>query len=224
MPPTPPSPHILPPALNPLNQFAEISLATRGVAQSRNLDYITTYLRHLVANSPANTKTKTATSTTTTAPTTDLITPSNSPSPPLSSHISPGISGSSAKTSPSWRHVIVPPAAHTSSNPFGMAHRILAGNSNSNLPPQPAPEDLRVIGRRKMDFPLAAPDSTNANVTSLTSGSLGEVEDSEYPESVGGQSSYDGDRTHDAGLHECQECGKAYSTSSNLARHRQTHR
>ena len=242
MPPTPPSNHLLPPLLaqpviNPLNEFAEISLAASGfaMANSRNLSAIAAYAALMSRTLPAICHN-------------NELTPSNSPSPPPA-HVSP-VTGSAANNNTQTtrdllcmrrnKTAIVPPAAHVASNPFGLASRlnahlapVLAGNSNVSSPfcPQPtqsAPEDLRVVGRRKIDFPLASSPAVSASTAPDSTGSLGEVNDrgSEYADSLGGRSSNDGDRTlhGEGGHHECQECGKTYSTSSNLARHRQTHR
>ena len=101
-----------------------------------------------------------------------------------------------------------PPPAHRSSwiNPY-----------NSRLildPPQNAPEDLRVIAR-KIDF---QPDSNPAHENEVGSSEEGFSDD---------HSSSNGFNFRGSGrdeIHECSDCGKAYSTSSNLARHRQTHR
>ncbi len=250
MPPTPPSNNLLPPlpaqpVINPLNEFAEISLAASGFAtNSCNLSAIAAYAALMSRTLPAVCHN-------------NELTPSNSPSPPPA-HVSPvtcpaaAISSTANNNTQTTRDLlcmrrnktaIVPPAAHVASNPFGLASRlnghlapVLAGNSNlsspfcppSQLPAQSAPEDLRVVGRQKIDFPLAASPAISASTAPDSTGSLGEVDDrgSEYADSLGGRSSNDGDRTlhGEGGHHECQECGKTYSTSSNLARHRQTHR
>lgn len=68
-------------------------------------------------------------------------------------------------------------------------------------PPQTAPEDLRVVAKK---------DEIQAD--SSTSGDIIDDDLSVRSSDSGG------------GQHECPECGKTYSTSSNLARHRQTHR
>jgi predicted RNA-binding Zn-ribbon protein involved in translation (DUF1610 family) len=65
------------------------------------------------------------------------------------------------------------------------------------VPVQTAPEDLRVVAR-KLEFPSSSDDEQSVDM------------------SVSGNN-----REH---AFPCPECGKAYSTSSNLARHRQTHR
>ena len=70
--------------------------------------------------------------------------------------------------------------------------------------PQTAPEDLRVVAR-KIDFP------TTTQVSSGDADSSTASEDHDEAASNGS-------------LHDCPDCGKGYSTSSNLARHRQTHR
>jgi predicted RNA-binding Zn-ribbon protein involved in translation (DUF1610 family) len=112
--------------------------------------------------------------------------------------------------------IIQPPLAHASNNPYGIS-------SSLCTPVQTAPEDLRVVAR-KIDFPAAAAasaDSTGEDVASEYGDSLGEdrslsnEEISSHSRSINGES---------MGHHECPDCGKAYSTSSNLARHRQTHR
>ena len=80
-------------------------------------------------------------------------------------------------------------------------------------PPQTAPEDLRVVAR-KIDFPIV----TN---TTARDDSTGEED---YADSLGELPSSRSCSSDIGHAHECPECGKAYSTSSNLARHRQTHR
>ena len=111
-----------------------------------------------------------------------------------------------------------PPPAHISPsmtktpNPANLARAVTAlahHNFGFLPPPQTAPEDLRVVAK-KIDFPADSSTHSAAGELNL------ELEDSD-------------DQTKDStgsgsGHHECPDCGKAYSTSSNLARHRQTHR
>ena len=95
-----------------------------------------------------------------------------------------------------------PPPAH-SKTPLVMTKPPLALNNFGCFlpPPQTVPEDLRVVAR-KIEFPTLQQSADS------TAGDLEE----------------DFEETNDKGHHECPDCGKAYSTSSNLARHRQTHR
>ncbi|TRY71646.1 hypothetical protein TCAL_03127, partial [Tigriopus californicus] len=73
-------------------------------------------------------------------------------------------------------------------------------------PEQTVPEDLRVVSR-KLDFTPQSEGDETASVSGTSSVSGGQLE------IVDGNKSYG-----------CRDCGKSYSTSSNLARHRQTHR
>ena len=108
-----------------------------------------------------------------------------------------------------------PPPAHRASwiNPY-----------NSRLildPPQNAPEDLRVIAR-KIDF---QPDS-NPNLIPAHLKCENEVGSSEegFSDDHSSSNGFNFRTSSRDEVHECPDCGKAYSTSSNLARHRQTHR
>lgn len=150
---------------NPLNQFAEITLAASTRQEMLLAQYLHSRLQGLHH---------------------EMLTPSNSPSPPPA-HISP----LQRMTKPL--------------QPYGVLDLL--------PPPQTAPEDLRVVAR-KIDFPQVQADTTSPS----TAGDLDEMEDL-MAESV--KSSDSGGSHHQ---HECPECGKCYSTSSNLARHRQTHR
>ena len=91
-------------------------------------------------------------------------------------------------------------------------------------PPQTAPEDLRVVAR-KIEFPIVQADSstTPVGVALIEDDELIEDFDELGTESVHSQRSSDSGSGY-PGQHECPDCGKTYSTSSNLARHRQTHR
>jgi hypothetical protein len=106
-----------------------------------------------------------------------------------------------------------PPPAHRASwiNPY-----------NSRLildPPQNAPEDLRVIAR-KIDF-KPEPNSNPAHLNFEKEVGSSEEGFSDDHSSSNGFNFTSSGRDE---VHECSDCGKAYSTSSNLARHRQTHR
>ena len=88
-------------------------------------------------------------------------------------------------------------------------------------PPQTAPEDLRVVAR-KIEFPLVQGADSTAGEDIIEEED--DIEDfDEMTESIHSQRSSDSGGGF-GGQHECPDCGKAYSTSSNLARHRQTHR
>ena len=109
-------------------------------------------------------------------------------------------------------------------NPYGSMAR-----SRLDLlpPPQTAPEDLRVVAR-KIDFPGEEEDcSTGIAASNAVDSTVADYDSAgDYADSLGELLPRRNSIT-DEGLlntHECPECGKAYSTSSNLARHRQTHR
>ncbi len=144
------------------------------------------------------------------------LTPSISPSPPPA-HNSPAKAGSantftSVAAEPASPQA--PPPAHQS--PEKSARLLLpeAAVTIEMPPEQSVPEDLRVVAR-KLEF------------GQTISSSPAQEEDSDSIESSvdGGRSSLsDGRRCGKEGFFPCPDCGKAYSTSSNLARHRQTHR
>ena len=108
-------------------------------------------------------------------------------------------------------------------NPYGSMAR-----SRLDLlpPPQTAPEDLRVVAR-KIDFPGEEDCSTGIAASNAVDSTVADYDSAgDYADSLGELLPRRNSIT-DEGLlnaHECPECGKAYSTSSNLARHRQTHR
>ena len=155
------------------------------------------------------------------------LTPSSSPSPPMTS--SPPPAHSSPVHSPVVQHLrrssIVSSSSMTSSASSTSpppAHRSSWINHSRLVldPPQIAPEDLRVIAR-KIDFksdPISSRQIETPEVGSSEEGfsddqlSVGEMTSSQIRQSARDD------------VHECVDCGKAYSTSSNLARHRQTHR
>ena len=147
------------------------------------------------------------------------LTPSNSPSPPPA-HISPSV----------HRMTKPPAAASNLASAVSTAVTALAHHNFGFLPPpQTAPEDLRVVAR-KIDFPTAVavhqamlPLQSAAAVQADSTNSAGELLNLELEDSDD-QDSREKDSNESGGHHECPDCGKAYSTSSNLARHRQTHR
>ncbi len=150
---------------NPLNQFAEITLASH----KRNQELLLAqYLQRL-----------------------QELTPSNSPSPPPA-HVSP------------LQRFRKPPGGGAPLD-LGLVVDLLP-------PPQTVPEDLRVVAR-KIDFHQAQVQADSSTV--------GDLEDF-LEEDIRSNSDSSGGSNN--GLHECPDCGKCYSTSSNLARHRQTHR
>lgn len=112
-----------------------------------------------------------------------------------------------------------PPPAHISPSVHRMTKPPTAHHNFGFLPPpQTAPEDLRVVAR-KIDFPSqvalhSKPSAVNNAAPDSTAGEL-ELEDQDFALM---------EKEDKGGHHECPDCGKAYSTSSNLARHRQTHR
>lgn len=162
---------------NPLNQFADITLAASTRQEMLLAQYLHSRLQGLQGQQHHN-----------------ELTPSNSPSPPPA-HIS----------SPLQR---LKPLL----KPYGVMDLL--------PPPQTAPEDLRVVAR-KIDFPVQAADTT----TSPPRSAAGDLDDEQEMEDLMAESvkSSDSGGSH-CHQHECPECGKSYSTSSNLARHRQTHR
>ena len=147
------------------------------------------------------------------------LTPSSSPSPPMTSspppaHTSPVHSPAAAvqhlrrssivSSSSVTSSVASPPPAHRSS-------WIGEYKSRLDLDLESTAEDLRVVAR-KIDFatdPVPIPPASE----------VGSSED-DYP--LSGSEIRQSGRGEEQ--HECPDCGKCYSTSSNLARHRQTHR
>ena len=154
------------------------------------------------------------------------LTPSSSPSPPMTS--SPPPAHSSPVHSPVVQHLrrssIVSSSSMTSSvsstSPPPAHRSSWIGHSRLVLdPPQIAPEDLRVIAR-KIDF-----KSEQISLRQIEP-EVGSSEEgfSDDQLSVGEMTTSQIRQSARDDVHECVDCGKAYSTSSNLARHRQTHR
>jgi hypothetical protein len=210
---------------NPLSQLAEISLSMAGRQQAAH-NPLTFYPKSLLVQQaqlaslmwPSMAAAALAASYAK-----DLsLTPSSSPSPPVTSspppaHTSPvhspvvqhlrrsSIISSSSVTSSMTSAVSSPPPAHRSS---------WIGQYQPRLDLEAA-EDLRVVAR-KIDFksePLPLP------LPLYNPGS--DVGSSEEEFSLSGSEIRQAGRDD---IHECVDCGKCYSTSSNLARHRQTHR
>ncbi len=89
------------------------------------------------------------------------------------------------------------------------------------------PQDLRVAAK-KLEFPHhqqhhqqrqqqdLSDDAESQSCGSLSSGGADSLE----TRAAGGRGKFSAAE----GYFPCSDCGKAYSTSSNLARHRQTHR
>lgn len=67
-------------------------------------------------------------------------------------------------------------------------------------------------------------DRRKARKVSEKSGSSDELQATESDEAIYGLNHLDELNSSSEDIHNCPECGKKYSTSSNLARHRQTHR
>ena len=123
-------------------------------------------------------------------------------------------------------------------NPYGSINRLQIPRSNPRFelpPPQTAPEDLSVNKiARKLNFRETSYDGERKDIfarqdnlipqpqklllSNVYKTSLPQI--SSHRDSVESRSS----ESSTVGQHECQDCGKVYSTSSNLARHRQTHR
>jgi len=103
-----------------------------------------------------------------------------------------------------------PPPAHSSPTPTDLSGYLASGvHGIPVLPPQDAPLDLRVVSR-KLDFPPIVPQVIDQRRDSIGTDS-GESE------------SYFSEEERRP-TYSCEECGKGYSSSSNLARHRQTHK
>lgn len=167
------------------------------------------------------------------------LTPSSSPSPPMMTSSSPPPAHTSPVHSPVVQHLrrssmtssITSSGSATSSPPPAHRSSWMHHPYNSRFvlePPQNAPEDLRVIAR-KIDFQS---DSKSTSRPDLVQSSMmkhdpeiGSSEESDGHSSQGEISNpFDFRQSSRDDVHECSDCGKAYSTSSNLARHRQTHR
>ena len=123
-------------------------------------------------------------------------------------------------------------------NPYGSINRLQIPRSNPRFelpPPQTAPEDLSVNKiARKLNFRetsyggdrkdiFAKQDSLIPQPQKLL---LSNVYKTSLPQISSNRDSVESRSSESStvGQHECQDCGKVYSTSSNLARHRQTHR
>jgi len=102
-----------------------------------------------------------------------------------------------------------PPPAHLSPTPTDLPGYLSSGVNNISVPPpQESPLDLRVV-TRKLDFPPVLDQRRDSIGT-------------DSGESVESESYYSEEERRPA--YSCEECGKGYSSSSNLARHRQTHK
>jgi len=102
-----------------------------------------------------------------------------------------------------------PPPAHLSPTPTDLPGYLSSGvNSISVPPPQESPLDLRVVSR-KLEYPPVLDQRRDSIGT-------------DSGESVESESYYSEEERKPA--YSCEECGKGYSSSSNLARHRQTHK
>ena len=108
-----------------------------------------------------------------------------------------------------------PPPAHSSPSP---PLDISASPFSKMLlvPPQESPLDLRVERREEEELPLSGPsflDVRRDSVGTDSGESSGSEADCEVKKNSNGPTGFT-----------CSDCGKSYSSSSNLARHRQTHR
>ena len=156
----------------------------------------------LLGSSPSPSPSPTGTTTTAS---------SSSPSPPPA-HLSPV-----KTTSTITRVENHPPPAHLSPKRF----RTAATPVSSFYPfEQTVPEDLSISSSsaaRKLDFP-AVDGSNSGDSDSLCGSSNGDGNSSFLRHRSSSSSSSSEYKYH------CPDCPKSYSTSSNLARHRQTHR
>ena len=125
-------------------------------------------------------------------------------------------------------------------NPYGSVKRLQLNQPSlvpQLPPPQSVPEDLTInkIARR-LDFKESSQCneifrkmnslSTDNIFTQPEELTFNTVLQTSLPLKSVDRNSVESRRSSDSisGQHECQDCGKIYSTSSNLARHRQTHR
>lgn len=86
----------------------------------------------------------------------------------------------------------------------------------------------KIFDRKKIQRGLTKNAQTPASVSNhigpLTDGSMSDVERKSSTSTSGYISDASGSMLQGDDVHTCPDCGKRYSTSSNLARHRQTHR
>jgi len=102
-----------------------------------------------------------------------------------------------------------PPQAHLSPTPMDLPGYLSSAVNNISIPPpQDSPLDLRVVSRQ-LDFPPSTIDQRRDSIGTNS----GESE-----------SYYSGEEEERRPAYSCEECGKGYSSSSNLARHRQSHK
>ena len=124
----------------------------------------------------------------------------------LNSFLYPNLSISpSSSPSPPPAHSSPSPPLDISINPF---------TKMMILPPQDTPLDLRVERREEEDRPTSGPSFLDVRRDSVGTDS---------GESSGSEADCEVKKNSGSGF-TCSDCGKSYSSSSNLARHRQTHR
>ena len=191
------------------NSFSLEALMLRQFNSAAAISPAASMLRHLL------------TTTTTQMPVAAApMSPSLTPSPPPLASTRPALPSPAASRSSSgdWTS---PSEFHSSLQP---SHTAVYPNSNFRsfpvyaTPPQTAPEDLSVSRKEEEEDVVteASEDIANMHLIDnrrVSNGSSGALSESETSFC-----------SKEGGSHECLECGKSYSTSSNLARHRQTHR
>ena len=146
------------------------------------------------------------------------------------------------KPNPPMAHLPLSRTSALKDNPYGSMNRLQLSHSDAIFelpPPQTAPEDLSLNKiARKLNFrdtPQANKDFVetkdlftrqNNLIPQPQKVLLDNVFQTTMPQSLLHRSSVESrsSESSNTGQHECQDCGKVYSTSSNLARHRQTHR
>lgn len=135
-------------------------------------------------------------------------------------------------------HATMPPSSSSSSNTHNNSSSNSCGSSNNSIAYASSDDDStfnsyshKVFDRRKLRRCTNSDTNSCASITSIASNNSSSSQSS-VPEILpvqtggnsSGNSSCSGSGSSLDDEHICPECGKKYSTSSNLARHRQTHR
>ena len=141
-----------------------------------------------------------------------------SPSPPLTHYPSPHDANLLSHLAAAYTPTAPQP------KPVILEKRAWPGYVSTPEPVQTAPEDLRVVSR-KLDFATArVPASTSPHSSTSLSGAEEDASSLSGRSSGFAASAADSTEFRSGNEYACPDCGKCYSTSSNLARHRQTHR